>query len=212
MPKNIISPNKIVYWSGMGVAATLCLFAAFLFLSLFGLQTIYLSFFVGMLLGVSFVIMQAALYSATDNDKKIYALLGLIFAIMFAGFISIAYYVQLAVVLNNPLELTDETIKLISYAPGSVAFALDMLGFTFLCLSVLALAPLFSYKKDRLLTSFIWINGLFVPPTFIFPVFFVSQNSTPSDNAGSIALFIWCLIFLPVPLLLASRFNQKPAQ
>lgn len=207
---NYKSSSQLVgHLSSVLVSISITLFASFLLLSLLGIQTIYASFITIMIMGICFVTTQASIYLVTRGDKKIYSLLGLIFAIMFSTFISLAYYLQLAVVKNNPLNLPAETLQLIAYTPGSFSFALDMLGFTFLCLSVFALIPVFSNAKDRLLRSFLWINGLFAIPTFMFPIIFVTKNITPNDQAGSLILFVWCLIFLPIPVLLSKKLVRE---
>lgn len=202
--------SKIVgRYSSVLVSTTVGLFALFLLLSLMGIHTIYASFVAIMAMGIGFAAVQASIYLLSENDKKIYSLLGLVFAIMFSTFISIAYYLQLAVVKNNSLNLSLDTLRLITYSSGSLSFALDMLGFTFLCLSVFMLIPIYSSSRDKLLRVFLWINGLLALPTFMFPILFVKKNITPSDQAGSWMIFVWCLLFLPIPLLLTKNFKNQ---
>lgn len=196
--------NLIGRWSAILSFIFLSLFGLFLFISLFKINTIYFSFADVMIFGVSFTVLVACIYSIIEDAKKIYSLLSLIFSILFSAFISIAYYMQLAVVKNNVIGLSDEVIKLITYAPGSFAFALDMLGFTFLCLSVLFLYPVF---KNKILKVFLLINGLFAIPTFIFPI--LKLNSAPEGHFGSVILLIWVLIFLPVLYLFFMIFKEK---
>lgn len=203
------NPQIVGFYSSVLVSTTLALFALFLLLSLLGIHTLYASFMAIMTMGIGFVAMQASIYLISESDKKIYSLLGLVFAIMFSVFISIAYYLQLAVVKNNSLNLSYDALRLITYSPGSLSFALDMLGFTFLCLSVFALIPIYLSAKDRLLRTFLWINGLLALPTFMFPIFFVNKNITPSDQVGSWIIFVWCLVFLPISLLLARMFKNQ---
>lgn len=188
------------------------LFFALLFVSLFGLETIYWSFAVVMLMSFSFVAMQAAVYSAVSEKEKIFALLGVIAASMFSVFVSIAYYVQLTVVMANPLGVSSDVIRLISYTPGSLSFALDILGYTLLCLSISALLPIFRNGGDRLLRGFLWINSLLTLPTFIFPIFFIRPGIPVSDKLGSVMILIWVVIFLPVPMLLAAKMKNARAQ
>jgi len=194
--------------SALTVALSLGVFGLLLALSLFELNTIYISFVVVMVMGVSWVVMCSYIYTHSREAQRLYALLGMIGAMMFSCFISIAYYLQLAVVRSNPLGLTDDVTRLISYEPGSVSFALDMLGFTFLCMSVGALIPLFTSSKDRILRFFLWVNALFALPTFMFPIFFINQSSSPDSQTGSVVLLAWCLLFLPVPVILASRLRD----
>lgn len=85
-------------------------------------------------------------------------------------------------VRNNSLGLSEDTLRLISYAPGSAALALDMLGFTFLCISVFLLLPIF--LREAILRIFIIVNGLLAAPTFAFPIFFIPRGSTMSDQVG----------------------------
>ena len=199
----------IGYWSAFLTLVTVGLFCILLAVSLFGPQTIYFSFVVVMVMSLGFIGLQAAIFSDVDNNRKVYAVLSLVAVTMFSVFISIAYYTQLTLVRLNPLGLSDEIIKLIKYTPGSISFSLDMLGFSFLCLSALFLVPIFKGQENKVLRTFLWINGLLAVPTFVFPIFFVAPGIASSDMFGSIAILIWGLVFLPVPGLIFLKIKRQ---
>lgn len=196
--------NRVVgHGAALTVAGMVALFAVLVLVSLGGVTTPDLSFASVLTSSVAFVVMQVAVLQLAPTGLRIFAVLAVSFGIMFSTYICLAYYVQLAVVRTNPLDVSEPVLRLVRYAPGSVAFALDMLGFSFLCLSVLALYPLFAATGGRALKAAILVNGVLALPTFLFPIFFIVRGSAPSEVAGSIVMLVWCVIFLPVPVLLA---------
>lgn len=127
--------NRIVgHASAVAVTVLLVLFAVLVLVSLGGVRTLDLSFASVLTMSVAFVAMQVAILQLAPTGPQIFAVLAVAFAITFSTFICFAYYVQLAVVRANPLDISESVLRLVRYAPGSLAFALDMLGFTFLCL------------------------------------------------------------------------------
>src|SRR5690242_7191105 len=134
---------RVGYWSAVIIAIEVAVFGTMLVIGLNGTDTSYISFATCWLLALTYVTLASCIYQYASNKKKIWANLGLAFAIMYATLCSTSYYVQFAVVRNNTLHLPESIIKAFSYSPGSFIFAINMLGYALLCLSTLTAAPVF---------------------------------------------------------------------
>jgi hypothetical protein len=162
------------------------------------------------LLAVSIVVMMAAVYSSAPAELHFLGLLALLAAVLYAPFCIATYYLQIAVVATNPLGHPAEVMKLIAFMPGSPLFALDMLGYGFLCMSTLCAAFILEDPRDRTLRILCIIHGALALPTVAAPIvsgIFRSSNSQANDT-GSWVLLIWCALFTPIALLFSRRFRR----
>lgn len=161
------------------------------------------------LIAPSFVALMVAIHYSAPEDTRVWSHLGLAFAIIYAVLCALNYYVQLTVVRINALGASEALIKMLSFTPGSLMFAQDMLGYTFLCLATLAAAPVF--KGDRLSR---WLKGLFIAHglVFVVPLVFPAltfSGDTSGDEIGILANLFWCALFAPIAVLLALYFRRR---
>ena len=149
-----------------------------------------------------------------QGQYKIFGLLGLAAALIYAPFCISTYFLQLSIVAINPLGLSAEVIKALQFEPGSPMFALDMLGYGFLCLSTLAAAFALVKTKDRMLRTLCLFHGGLALPTFLAPIISGLFQSTSGEvnNTGSIVLLFWCAVFLPIAILFMRYFKTSPEQ
>jgi hypothetical protein len=96
-----------------------------------------LGYVASILIAIGVVIVMACFYDGTREQLKIFGLLALMSSIIYAPFCIGPYFLQLSIVASNPLNLSSEVLEAINFKPGSPAFAIDMLGYCFLCLSTL---------------------------------------------------------------------------
>jgi hypothetical protein len=168
-----------------------------------------LGYAASLLLAISVVIMMACFYDVTQERLKIYGLLALVSSIIYAPFCISTYFLQLSIVASNPLNLSSEVLKAITFKPGSPMFAIDMLGYGFLCLSTLAAGFALTYKKDRALRALSFFHGALVVPTIAAPiisgVFLTTSGET--DFTGHFVLLFWCIVFVPIALLFMRYFK-----
>jgi hypothetical protein len=168
-----------------------------------------LGYAASLLLAISVVIMMACFYDVTQERVKIYGLLALVSAILYAPFCISTYFLQLSIVASNPLNLSSEVLRAITFKPGSPMFAIDMLGYGFLCLSTLAAGFALTHKKDRALRALSFFHGALVVPTLAAPlisgVFLTTSGET--DFTGHFVLLFWCIVFVPIALLFMRYFK-----
>jgi hypothetical protein len=163
-------------------------------------------------LAASVIVMMAMLYLRARNEERAPGLLALCAALVYGPFVTAVYFTQLAVVMPNPLGLSSEVLKLVAFAPGSQAFAVDMLGYAFLCLSTLAAAFALSDPRDRILRVLCLVHGALVLPTLAAPILsgIFGSAGGQSNDTGTYVLLAWCAIFLPIALLFVRHFSGQP--
>jgi hypothetical protein len=163
------------------------------------------------LLAASVVVMMAAVYSRTPAELRILGLLVLVAAILYAPFCIANYFLQISIVATNPLGHPPEVMKLVAFVPGSPTFALDMLGYAFLCLSTLAAAFILTDPRDKALRILCFVHGALAVPTIAAPIvsgIFRSSGSQAND-VGSWILLFWCALFAPIAVLFVRWFRRS---
>lgn len=123
-----------------------------------------------LLLAISVVIMMTCFYEVTREPLKIFGLLALVSSIIYAPFCIGTYFLQLSTVGLNPLNLSSEVLKAITFKPGSATFAIDILGYSFLCLSTLAAGFALSEAKNKVLRVLCFFHGALALPTLASPI------------------------------------------
>lgn len=170
-----------------------------------------LGYAASLLLAISVVIMMACFYDVTRKPRKIFGLLALVSSIIYAPFCIGTYFLQLSIVAANPLNLSGEVLNAITFMPGSPTFAMDMLGYFFLCLSTLAAGFGLTDAKDSVLRALCFFHGALTLPTIASPIisglFLTASGET--DFTGHYVLLFWCVVFVPIALLFMKFFKQK---
>ncbi len=207
--KNTVA--NLGFWSAVGVSVAVAVFGILLIAG-FWLQTDMISYFVCFLLAPAFVVMMSCIHIQAKTEKILWSHLGVTFAIIYAVLITISYYTQLTVVRVNNLQMTEEALQPFMYTPGSFIFSVNMLGYGFMCLAVLCIAPVFTGKGLNLwIRRLLIVNGLFFIPTWIFPALSLGSANGEADVFGIIALLFWCILFTPLAILVASYFKRLSA-
>lgn len=169
-----------------------------------------LGYIASLLLAISVVIMMACFYDVTREKNMIFGLLALVSSIIYAPFCISTYYLQLSIVAFNPLNFSSEVLQAITFNPGSITFAIDMLGYGFLCLSTLAAGFALTEVKDRALRGLCFFHGAIAVPTFAAPIIsglFRSPGGQTND-VGSYVLLFWCMVFVPIALFFMKYFKE----
>lgn len=169
-----------------------------------------LSYIVCFILAPAFVIMTISIHYSAPTEKKIFSSIGIAFAIIYAVFILVTYYTQLAFAFNPP-NVPPEILQMFDYAEtASWIFVVDMLGYSFMALSTLFIAFVFEKNGyEKWLRVIFIIHGIFFVSTLIMPLIPLGASSEESYLYGSIALIVWCLIFIPLSGLVAGFFWRK---
>lgn len=186
-------------------ALTVFLFAIFMLMHFtFG------SYFVCIILALSFCCMIGALAAESREGTKAAGKIAMIFAAIYTTMIIIVYYTQCTTVVNETLG--GDAQKILDYRYLGLMFNLDILGYGIMALSTffIGLAVNVKNRIDKALKILLLLHGAFFPGCLIMPMtgmFLGSTGSTSSD--GYIALEIWCAYFLPIGILAFLHFKNS---
>ena len=151
------------------------------------------------------VILFTAIRFVNDEDKGILGSLGISFIILFAATVSINRFVQLTVIQQSLPAVPADLIRFLPYSPGSVMFALEILGWGFFSsLAAVFVAPLFSFSP--LNKAIRWLFILYAIFSFESVISFATNIPIPT---GPIA---WGPIFLALSILLSVYFRNFEKQ
>ena len=164
-----------------------------------------LPFIPSLLLAPMFVIMMLSIHHYAPEDKKVLSQLGFSFSIVCAVVLSIHYYIQLTVVQQGILN--NELAGLWQFAapnPHSFFWTFAALGYGFMGIALLCVAPVFAEKSERAIKWLFIANG-------IIGVGFLIGNALGIFMVNILASFIWGVLFPIAALLLAKKFRKIQA-
>ncbi|MCL4429442.1 MAG: hypothetical protein M1167_01700 [Chloroflexi bacterium] len=164
-----------------------------------------LPFIPSILLAPMFVIMMLSIHHYAPEDKKVLSQLAFSFALICAAILSIHYYIQLTVVQQG--ILSNELTGLWQFAapnPHSFFWTLAALGYGFMGIALLCVAPIFAEKTDCAIKWLFIANG-------IIGVGFLIGNALGIFIVNILASFIWGVLFPIAALLLAQKFRKIQA-
>lgn len=158
-----------------------------------------------LLLGVSFVVLMVAVHYHAPEGKKIWSHAGLTFATIYATLIGIVYFVQLTLVLPRMMRGELEGIEFLIFVPfDSFLYAVDILGYSFMSLSTLFAAMVFTGDGlERTVRRFMIANGLILPflvfQMYFHPLIWIASLWAITFPGATISL--WILFKRKVPNL-----------
>ena len=137
--------NRIGYWAGLAAGAATLAYIAVQLLQIVGIVHFPLDeiLIFGTSLGivVPFLLEMLALHYATDPGKRFWTHAALIFATLYAVFVTANYAVQLATVIPAKLSGSAEAIRVLDQTPHSLFWDYDALGYLFMGLATAFAVP-----------------------------------------------------------------------
>jgi len=101
-----------------------------------------------LLLAPSFVVLMVSIHHYASEEKKIWSHVGLAFAIIYAVLVSVIYFVEMTVVVPPLQRGESDKVALLIFDPfTSFMYAIDVLGYGFMSLATLFVAPVFAGRK-----------------------------------------------------------------
>ena len=116
-------------------------------------------------LGSSFLVLVVSIHQLASPDRKIWSHVAVAFATAYTVLISLVYFVQLTLVAPRVMGGQIEGIEVFLFVPfDSFLYAVDILGYSFMSLSTLFAAMVFTGSGlDRVVRFFLIANGLLLP-------------------------------------------------
>jgi hypothetical protein len=112
---------------------------------------------VGFLLTLSFLVVMACIHSYSSEERKVFSLVGLSFAIIYATLISVNYFIQLTFVRQTTFDVSIFDMN----NSQSMMWVIEVLGYFFMGLSTLFAAPVFGSGKVENLARWLFVtNGI----------------------------------------------------
>jgi len=161
-----------------------------------------LPFIPSLLLAPMFVIMMLCIHHYASDDKKVLSQLGFSFALICAAILGTHYYIQLTFVQQGILN--NETAGVWQFAapnPHSFFWTFAALGYGFMGIALLCVAPVFTEKSERTIKWLFTANG-------IVGIGFLVGNALGIFMANIFASFTWGVLFPVAAMLLAKRFRN----
>jgi len=123
---------------------------------------------VGFLLTSSFLVLMACIHCYASNERKIFSLIGLSFAIVYATLISVNYFIQLTFVRQSAFDVGIFAMD----NPQSMMWVIEVLGYFFMGLATLFAAPVFSSGRIENIIKWLFVVngvlGILTPIGYVF--------------------------------------------
>lgn len=198
--------NRMISKTGAAiVTVTVFLFCVFLITDFsFG------SYFVCMFLPIGYIMMTAGFCSESREDRRVPAVVGLVFSAIYAVLIFLVYFAQTTSVRLDGLN--EQAIQILDFKRGGLIFNYDLLGYGMMALSTffIGLSVKADRKSDKWMKCLMMIHGVFFISCFIMPMtgVFGGMAGGETDIGGTVALVIWCVYFLPIGVLAYKHFGK----
>src|SRR6185437_10363955 len=116
-------------------------------------------------LGSAFLVLVVSVHEASSPDRKIWSHVAVVFATAYAVLISINYFVQLTWVGPRLAAGRVHGVEPFLFVPfDSFLYSVDILGYSFMCVSTLFAAMVFDGKGlERVVRWFLIANGVLLP-------------------------------------------------
>jgi hypothetical protein len=214
--------NKLGFWAAV---LTAVLAAAFIIMGMFGstswdyypgmvnyvwtfIKTIdYVLFVPGFLLAPVFVVLMACIHYYASYEKRIFSLIGLGFALIYATIITMDYFILWTVTLPSIISAQTADLSLLSmYNPHGIFVSLESLAYMIMSLALLFLAPIFEGGKIERALRWIFIGGFILAIGSLVGVFFMRYDIVMFEIA---IIAIYCPVLIVAGVLMGIIFRRS---
>jgi hypothetical protein len=157
-----------------------------------------LSFAPSLLLAWSYLVLMACVQDAALPEHRIWAVLGLCFAVLYATINSIVYFVQLVVVTPLVFQGNGELAGVLAFQPRSFMLSLNGLAYGLMSVSTFFAAFAFTDRTQRFVRGAMWAHGA-IGPIVIAAIFWPQMTYVGA---------LWMVTFPVMTLALARDFRR----
>ncbi|MGI6585811.1 MAG: hypothetical protein ACOX3L_07725 [Lutisporaceae bacterium] len=156
-----------------------------------------------LLLALTFPIMMSSIYIYAFDDKKLWSLLGLIFAVMYGAILATNYWLLLTVVRESLLGGYTEGLEwFVIGSPHSITNTIEGIGYGFMGLAAIFASQVFDGNRLG-----IWLRCLFIV-NGVAGIAGVILGGLGIMTATMVSLALWCLTFPVATAMLAILFKR----
>jgi hypothetical protein len=118
-----------------------------------------------LLLGFAFLVLMVSVHHIASPERRVWSHVAVAFATVYATLIGLVYYVQLALIAPRLVQGRVEGVEPFLFVPfDSFLYAVDILGYAFMCASMLFAAMTFTRGGlERTVRVLLTANGLLIP-------------------------------------------------
>jgi hypothetical protein len=158
-----------------------------------------LSFAPSLLLAWSYLVLMACVQDAALPEHRVWAVLGLCFAVLYATINSIVYFVQLVVVTPLVFQGNSELAGVLAFQPRSFMLSLNGLAYGLMSVSTFLAAFAFTNRTQRFVQGAMWAHGA-IGPIVIAAIFWPGMTYVGA---------LWIVTFPVMTLALARDFRRS---
>ena len=156
-----------------------------------------------LLLALTFPVMMSCIHYYAPDDKKIWNLLGLVFAVMYGAILATNYWLLLTVVRESLLSGYTEGLEwFVIGSPHSITNTIEGIGYGFMGLAVIFVSQVFGGNRLG-----IWLQRLFIV-NGVAGIAGVILGGLGIMTATMVSLALWCLTFPVATAMLAILFKR----
>jgi len=156
-----------------------------------------------LLLALTFPVMMSCIHCYAPDDKKIWSLLGLVFAVMYGAILATNYWLLLTVVRESLLSGYTEGLEwFVIGSPHSITNTIEGIGYGFMGLAAIFVSQVFGGNRLG-----IWLQRLFIV-NGVAGIAGVILGGLGIMTATMVSLALWCLTFPVATAMLAILFKR----
>ena len=156
-----------------------------------------------LLLALTFPVMMSCIYCYASDNKRIWSLIGLVFAVMYGAVLAANYWVLLTVVRESLLSGYTEGLEwFVIGSPHSITNTIEGIGYGFMGLAAIFVSQVFGGNRLR-----IWLQRLFIV-NGVAGIAGVILGGLGIMTATMVSLALWCLTFPVATAMLAILFKR----
>ncbi|MEO5806430.1 hypothetical protein [Devosia sp.] len=196
----------------LSAAAVTVLVVLFALLMLVRLD--YGAYGASLLISWAYLVLACSFAVMAGEGEQVAAQAGIAFAVLYAGFVTSVYFVQLTTILHQSAPV--DILNALNYQTlGSLMFNLDLLGYALMSISTLftGLTVTRAGRANKWLRYLLICHGVFAPICIALPIIdvFGTMPKQGGDAVGTAVLLLWCAYFLPVGILAVFHFSAPQA-
>lgn len=166
----------------------------------------YVLFIPAFLLAPVFVVLMACIYYYTSYEKKIFSLIGMAFALIYATIITTDYFILWTVTLPSIINVQTADLSLLSmYNPHGIFVALESLAYLIMSVALLCIAPVFEGGKIERILRWIFIAGFVLAIGSLIGIFLMKYDIVMFEIA---IIAIYCPLLIISGILLSIIFRR----
>ncbi len=147
--------------------------------------------------------MMSSIYFYASDDKKIWSLLGLIFAVMYGAILAANYWLLLTVVRESLLGGYTEGLEwFVIGSPHSITNTIEGIGYGFMGLAAVFVSQVFDGDKLKN-----WLRWLFIV-NGVAGIAGVILGGLGIIMATMVSLALWCITFPVATAMVAVLFKR----